>query len=467
MIIFTYSIGVSPLIKKVNSEEKVNIKELLSFLIPSTIGVFLFLFPIPSKGKINIPLGIISETIANIISPYAPYIVTSIVVISAFFSLINYFFKPDFIQRTKIFKKHFSTSLAYLTIRLTAALFSVFITFNFGPSYIIANDTGGTMIDLLGTLVAWFFAASFIIPLLTDFGIMEFVGTFAKNSIYPLFRIPGRAAIDLLASWVGNANVGVIITSNQYEEGFYSAREAAIISTCFSAVSLPFCIVIAALLGVDDNFFIFYFVLILTSIILAFIMVRIPPLVKIEDTYYVNNPDIENKEKDSSISKVKWALTQSIDRAKKAPSFKNIIVNGLDTFLGIIFSLTPIVITIGTLTLVVINYTNILDYLSLPFAYYLNFLGVEEAFLAGPAVIAGFADMIIPAIIGAEIISYKTRFIIGVLSLSQIIYMTEVGSVILTSKIPLKFFDLFVIYIIKTVIAIPIIITFTYLFGIR
>lgn len=443
-----------------------NKREILRFLIPSLIGLFLFLFPIPYNGKINIPLGIISEIIANFILPYARYIVTGIVCISALFSFINYFFHPSFIQRRKMFEKHFSTSFTYLIIRMVAAIFAIFITFQFGPVYIISENTGITMMDLLGTLVAWFFTASFIMPLLTDFGTMEFVGVLAKNAIYPLFRIPGRSAIDLLASWVGNANVGVIITSKQYEEGYYSAREAGIISTCFSAVSLPFCIVIAALLGVDDNFFLFYLILILTSFILIFIMVRIPPLVKMEDSYYLNKPVVENKVKDPTTSLLKWALLQAIDKAKTGPSFKSIILNGIDTFLGIILSLTPIVVTVGTITLIVTNYTNIFNYISLPFAYYLQFLGVEEAFAAAPAVIAGFADMIIPAVIGASIVSYRTRFIIGVLSLVQIIYMTEVGSVILTSKIPIKFKDLFIIYVLKTIIAIPIIISFTIIFGI-
>jgi nucleoside recognition membrane protein YjiH len=36
-------------------------------------------------------------------------------------------------------------------------------------------------------------------------------------------------------------NVGVLITSRQYEEGFYSRREATVISTTFSVVSITFC----------------------------------------------------------------------------------------------------------------------------------------------------------------------------------------------------------------------------------
>lgn len=460
-------IGVAYMKKNSHNEFFINMNDVLKFLIPSSVGLILFLFPISYKGNYNIPLSLISDKIAGFISPYSYYIVTIIVCISAFFSTINYIFRPIGLRKFNIVEKYFSPSLSYLLIRLTAAIFSVFITFQIGPNYIISEDTGLTMMNLLGTLLAWFFTASFIMPLLTDFGIMEFAGTMFGGIIYPLFRVPGRSAVDLLASWVGNANVGVIITSKQYEEGFYSAREAAIISTCFSAVSLPFCIVISALLRVDDNFFIFYLTLILTSFIVILIMVRIPPLSKIENSYYLDRSNNPNEISDKSISRLKLGFLLAIKRAKTGPSLKEIITEGIDTFLGIILSLTPIVITIGTLTLIVVNYTTILNFISLPFAYYLKILGVEDPFAAAPAVSSGFADMIIPAVIGSNIKSYRTRFIIGVLSLSQIIYMTEVGSVILTSKIPIKFKDLFVIYIIKTIIALPIIVMFTYIFGIK
>lgn len=295
---------------------------------------------------------------------------------------------------------------------------------------------------------------------------MEFFGTLMKDVLRPLFRIPGRAAVDLLASWVGNANVGVIITSKQYEEGYYSAREAGIISTCFSAVSLPFCLVIAAMLGVDDQFFLFYSSIIIVSVALIMIMVRIPPLSRLQESYYDGAlppaPDLEEEK----LPLFQRALSAAIKKAMTGPSFSEILMSGTDTFAGIILSLTPIVVAVGTLTLILTTYTNIFNYLSLPFGFYLNALGVKEAFAAAPATIAGFADMIIPAVIGATIHSYRTRFIIGVLSLTQIIYMTEVGSVILTSKIPLKLKDLMMIFILKTIIAIPIIVVLTLIFGI-
>ena len=46
----------------------------------------------------------------------------------------------------------------------------------------------------------------------------------------------------------------------------------------FSFVSIPFCYVIATLIGVEDKFTIFYLISLIGGILLAMIIPRIPPL---------------------------------------------------------------------------------------------------------------------------------------------------------------------------------------------
>jgi len=120
----------------------------------------------------------------------------------------------------------------------------------------------------------------------------------------------------------------------------------------------------------------------------------------------------------------------------------------------------------GTIACILATYTPIFDWLSVPFGYYLQLLGVEEAFAAAPATIVGFVDMFLPAVLAANIVSLKTRFIIGILSLVQIIYMTEVGTLIITSKMPVDFKGVLVLFLEKTIIALPIIVLLTNIFGI-
>ena len=74
---------------------------------------------------------------------------------------------------------------------------------------------------------------------------LEFLGPVFRPVMRPLFTLPGRSTVDNLASFIGDGTVGVLITSKQYEKGIYSKREATVISTTFSVVSITFAIVIA------------------------------------------------------------------------------------------------------------------------------------------------------------------------------------------------------------------------------
>lgn len=51
-----------------------------------------------------------------------------------------------------------------------------------------------------------------------------------------------------------------------------------------------------------------------------------------------------------------------------------------------------------------------------------------------------------------------TRFIIACLSVTQLIYMSEVGGLLLGSKIPVTFVDLVLIFIVRTLITLPVIV---------
>lgn len=131
---------------------------------------------------------------------------------------------------------------------------------------------------------------------------------------------------------------------------------------------------------------------------------------------------------------------------------------GTDVMLGILLNLLPIVIAWGTAALVIVEYTPLFRWVSWPVGWCLNMVGVEEAFAAAPATLAGIVDMFIPALLAASIESVKTRFVIGVLSLIQIIYLTEVGAVIMQSKIDVSMFRLVVIFLERTVISLPLIV---------
>ena len=66
--------------------------------------------------------------------------------------------------------------------------------------------------------------------------------------------------------------------------------------------------------------------------------------------------------------------------------------------------------------------------------------------------------MFLPAILAGGIESEMTRFIIASVSVTQLIYMSEVGGLLLGSKIPVNFKDLVIIFLLRTLISLPIIV---------
>src|SRR5690625_5932074 len=105
-----------------------------------------------------------------------------------------------------------------------------------------------------------------------DFGLLDFFGTLMTKIMRPLFKLPGRASVDSLASWVGDGTIGVLLTSKQYEEGHYTKRESVIIGTTFSVVSITFTLVIIQTFGLENIFIFFYFTVFFSVFIFVLFM---------------------------------------------------------------------------------------------------------------------------------------------------------------------------------------------------
>jgi nucleoside recognition membrane protein YjiH len=274
----------------------------------------------------------------------------------------------------------------------------------------------------------------------------------------PLFTLPGRSALDSLASWVGDGTIGVLLTTKQYEEGYYTKREAAVIATTFSVVSITFTIVILQYLNLESYFGPYYLTIIIAGLAAAVIMPRIPPLSRKDDTAYEQTQYKKEEEIPASISSVQWGLNQAVSKAKKNDKVSNIFKEGFQNVLDMWLGVLPIVMAIGTVALVIAEYTPFFTILGKPFEPILSLMGVPEAAEAAQTMVIGFADMLLPAVIGSGIESEMTRFIIACVSVTQLVYLSEMGGLLLGSKLPVKFWDLVLIFILRTMITLPIVV---------
>ncbi|WP_040227484.1 YjiH family protein [Bhargavaea cecembensis] len=435
----------------------------LWFLIPSIIGVFLFMVPIKYEGDWIVPIAILANWLAGIIVPIITWVAVAVLVVAALGSVIMLFAPKKTPEERGFWSNLFGVSLFWTITRVIGAIFAVMTAFQLGPEAIWSGGTGGLLLDPADGLVTFLFTififAGLLLPLLMNFGLLEFFGTMMVKIMRPLFKLPGRSSIDALASWVGDGTIGVLLTDKQYQEGHYTKKEAAIIATTFSVVSITFSIVIIGTVNMEKYFLPFYGTVVITGLILALIMPRIYPLSRKKEEYIDGRPFTGKGEQ---VPEGYNSFTHGVENAlTKAHANRNIgktISDGMKNVFDMWFGVIPVVMAFGTIALILAEYTSFFQIIGKPFEPYLALLQIPEAAAAAPLMIVGFADMFLPSILAAgTITSDVTLFTVAAISVVQLIYMSEVGGLILGSKIPVNFFELFIIFILRTIIALPII----------
>ncbi len=431
-------------------------KNFYRFLIPSLIGIFLFVTPVHSDGNLTIPVAVMANGLLKFMGDKSLTIIYILISFSAVITILHKIFSFKAIKMIRPLDNLFSPSISWFFIRILGFVFATMIYFNIGPDFIIGEATGGLVInDLMPILVCVFFLAGILLPLLLNFGLLDFFGALLIKVMRPLFNLPGRSAIDCVASWLGDGSIGVLLTSKQYEEGYYSKREATVIATTFSAVSITFSLVVISQVGLSHMFIPFYLTVAFAGVVAAIIVPKLPPLSRIPDEYNGEKVFVEDIPK--GYTPAMWGLEKAMEKAKYSRSIKAFFVEGFENVFDMWFGTLPVILAMGTIALIIANYTPIFTWIGKPFIPFYELLNIPNAAEASKTVIVGFADMFLPSVMASTIDSEITRFVVAATSVTQLIYMSEIGSIIMGSKIPVSLGNLFIIFIERTIITLPII----------
>lgn len=436
-----------------------NLQTILTFIVPSLIGLLLFMTPISFQGNVTIPIALIAKSLQQLLGDSLTLIVTCIVVFTAIVTTLHKTICINIIKQSPFFNGLFSVSPVWFATRIIGAIFITMTYLNVGPEMIFSGGTGGLVLnDLLPVLFCVFIFAGLLLPLLLNFGLLELFGTLLTKVMRPVFNLPGRSAIDCMASWLGDGSVGILMTSKQYEAKYYTQREAAVIGTTFSAVSITFSLVVISQVQLEHLFLPFYLAVCLAGIVAAVIVPKLPPLRWKKDNYIDGSARTQNDELTPAGHNIfSWGFEQALNKAANSTNIKNTFKDGVKNAIDMVFGVLPVVMAMGTMALIIAEYTPIFSYLGYPFIPLLELLQIPEATAASQTIMMGFADMFIPSILAASIESDMTRFIIAAMSVTQLIYMSEVGALLLGSKIPVNVFELFVIFILRTLVTLPVI----------
>lgn len=438
-----------------------NTSKKLLFILPSITGILLFMIPVKFNGNWTVIVKIIADFISAAIGGALPMLCLGILTISAVLSILAQT-RINIFWHNKILRETFLTSPFWTLVRVVGCILAwiTYIDQDAGRYAIISGaDQGGFILnDLLCTLVIIFAIAGLLLPLLLDFGLLEFIGAILTKYMRPLFTVPGRAAVDCITSWIGDGTLGVMLTCNQFEGGYYSEREAAVIATTFSAVSITFSLVVLDQVGLVEMFGIYYMTIVLIGIICALICPRIPPLSRKKDRYFVEGKHMSETIPEGYKNSREYGMKLAMDRVSEIKGLGSFISNGCINSAKMWFGVLPTVMCIGTIALIIANYTPVFEWMGIPFRPLMNLLMVPDANAAASTIIVGFVDMFTPSILIAGAgASAMTRFIIAVVSVTQVLYISEIGGLILASKLPVSLLEMFVIFLERTVISLVIV----------
>lgn len=435
--------------------KKLPVAKVLKFAIPSLLGAALFLIPMKINGEFVLGVSILCDIIQGWMNPFVDMLALILLGTSAIVPILAKIFKPGIIMNHKTMRSLFDVSYVIIAVRAVGFAYLVCYLFKVGPEFIWSDTTGGEAYNIVSTILTLMVGTSLLISLLTDFGIMDYAGILVRRFMRPLFTLPGRASLDCIASWVGSSLTGALLTSTQYKDGYYTKREACVIMTCFSTAAFSFIFILTRVCGLEAYFLPSVLTIYAAVIPCAILLPRVYPLSKQKDEYSKEQPEIR-EEIPQGMSKSRWALQCAVEKADEM-TVKKFLVKGVQTIASVWFDVLPMVMFVAATGMIINEYTPVFKIFTIPFVPLLNLMGFAEAEVAAPMLLTGFLDQFLPVAMAGAITAIDTRFFVFCMAIAQIIYLSEIGVMMIRSKLDFNLGKIFLVFLERTLLSMPII----------
>ncbi|GAA3549061.1 YjiH family protein [Zobellella aerophila] len=402
----------------------------------SAIGIFIFFIPISLQGKQSIPLDHMVGWLRGALGDTgAAWYAMAMILAGAVYPLITGRWRESI------------TDKVFLLLKWLGLAAGVMAVTGAGPAILQAPDMLPFLFNKLVISVGLIVPiGSVFLAFLVGYGLLEAIGILVQKLMQPIWRTPGRSAIDAVASFVGSYSIGLLITNRVYSSGHYSAREAAIIATGFSTVSATFMIIVAKTLDLMDIWNQYFWLTLLITFIVTAITVRLPPLSTMDNHARHREPECE----DGNRLGVAWQ--NGLEVAEQAPSLGKNIVDNFKDGLVMTISILPSIMSVGLLGLLIAKYTPLFDWLGYLFYPVTWLWGIEDGMALSRATAAGLAEMFLPALLMAEA-DFIARFAAGVVCVSSVLFFSASIPCILATRIPLKVGTLVIVWFIRALLS--------------
>ena len=333
------------------------------------------------------------------------------------------------------------------------------------PEFIVSDLTGGNVIPpICKGVFGIILVGAVFMPFLLNYGVLEIIGAILEPLMRPLFKVPGKAALDATASFVSSSSLGVLITNRLWKNNVYTEKEMVAIMTGFSAVSIGFAGLVISTAGCGDMFAKIYGISFVMVFLIEIVMVRIPPIRRKKDVFY-SGREQSPEERKSEVRFTAQTIPRGFSRAVKRAAIARGVHRDIGLSLKDSVIIMPQVLTmisgVGVSAMIIAEYTPVFKYLGYLFQPLLLLCQVPDAAAIAPSMPVGLAEMFLPVLVmngtaAAVTIGLKARVFVCLVSMVQIIFFSETATVMLATKSPIKFWELIVCFIERTVMAIPV-----------
>jgi nucleoside recognition membrane protein YjiH len=97
----------------------------------------------------------------------------------------------------------------------------------------------------------------------------------------------------------------------------------------------------------------------------------------------------------------------------------------------------------------------VFQWVAYPLQWVLQESGVAEAAIIAPGFFAGYLDQFMPALLARGLTSDFWRFVLGGLAVTQLVFLSEFGVLVLRSSLPVGLVDLSLVFAIRTLVTAP------------
>ncbi len=409
------------------------------FWVLSAIGIFMFFVPITIGERSTIPLDHVVSWLRQAVPAVLPYYALLLIAAGAAYPWVSGTWRRN------------TTTTVFSVMRVLGLVVGIMLVFRIGPAWLFEEDMGPFLLNALvipvGLLVP---IGAVFLAMLVGYGLMELVGVLVRPFMVPVFKTPGRSAIDAVASFVGSYSLALLITNRVYLEGKYNRREALVIATGFSTVSATFMIVVANALDLMGHWSLYFWSTLVITFLVTAISVRIWPLSREPEEYAEGATPQPETDHEGSRLGAAWRAARATVAADPGVG-RTVLANFKDGVL-MAMAILPSILSVGLLGLVLAKYTPVFDWLGYIFYPITWALQIPEPLLVAKAAALGISEMFLPAALVTES-AMSVKFVIAVTSVSQVIFFSAMVPSLLGTQIPISIPRLLVIWFVRVALS--------------